>query len=125
GEAGHVGPAQLGPHGQAIAGDERRQQRVVQAGGGGGGHVEDLDAVPVGQRRCEGGPHRRLGGGRVAVGGEPVVDDHGGGVGHHVAGHAPLDLHGLEGLAELAAVEHGTALVEGLHRGEDRAQPVD
>ena len=46
-------------------------------------------------------------------------------VGHDVAGHAALDPHGLQRLAELAAVEHRPARLVGVERGEQRAEAVD
>ena len=66
-----------------------------------------------------------LGAGRVAVGGEAVVERDGGAVGHDVAGHPALDPDRLERLAVLAAVEHGAPGLEGLDEGEQAAEAVD
>ncbi len=94
----------------------------------GGAPAAAVDELPVVAGLEVGGeqlPHGRLGLCRRPVGGEAVVDHHDGLVGHHVAGHAPLDGHGLQLLGVLAPVEDRPAAVVAGHGGQQRGQAVD
>ena len=120
-EAGHVGPAELGADRQAVVVDEAAQHRVVEARAGALGGVDHDDLVAVLEHRAPAAPRTSACGlGRGAVGGEAAVERDGGEVGHDVAGHAARHVHGLERLAELAAVDHRAALRE---RRRPRAAP--
>ena len=72
--------------------------------------VHQLDdvaaAVAAIKERRQELPDVGLGFGTGAVRGVAVVDPHHGAVGHHVAGHTTLHVHGLERLAVPAAVHH-------------------
>ena len=62
---------------------------------------------------------------RRAVGGEAVIQPYDGAVGHHIARHAALDVHGLQALAELAPVDgHAARLVVG-HPRQHLAQAMN
>ena len=109
GEAADVGPAELGPHVEAVAVAQRRQQRMVRLGGAAPATSTTSTVSPSsrsGASTSSTWASRLVGG---AVGREAVVERHHRPVGHDVAGHAALDEHGLQRLAELAAVDHRPA----------------
>ncbi len=131
GEASHIGPTELGPHGQVPPLDEGGQQRVRQRRRRSRRAVDELDVVALlGSQHGSDVLEGLLDG---AVGREPVVHGQHGSVGHDVARRAPgpigthdptLDPNGLQCLAVLAAVEHRPALLVGGQPLQDRRQAV-
>ena len=101
------------------------EDRVVETRRGRRRAVDDGDLVA----RLEDGREERthLVGrlGLGAVGGEAVVEGDGGEVGDDVAGHAAGHHHRLEGLAVLAPLDDGPALLEAVDEAQELAQAVD
>ena len=108
------------------AADERGQQRVVERRRR---RRRDVDAPR--RRRRPRAPSASTSrtwasaSSRVRSGAKRWLSVDRGPVGHDVAGHAALDRHRLQRLAELAAVEHRPPLLVGGDRGQHRAEAVD